>query len=175
MTVLETAPFVLTAGRAAVMPLSFAAATMLSSFHAPGSPSTLVVPGVIAIQLPICIDRDDLRPNIVVDATARATRALAAAPDGSAVRQARSFLPELQRTLTTLALRELPELRATDATDDAYKLEWRFPDRRLVFVFEADPEQSGWHYVSSIASGDVRASGGFFGIDMRAVLSLLRR
>jgi len=89
--------------------------------------------------------------------------------------QIRDLLPEISRALSSAWIAGLPSLKLTEHEDGSASIEWRFPDRRLAFSFETDPEESGWHFVSSHASGGVLASGQFSGNFDLPVLLAFRR
>lgn len=63
-----------------------------------------------------------------------------------------------------------PFVRNTD--DGATNLEWFADDdsRRLCFIFESDPKESGWHYVSKRSHGDDMLYGTFETADYKALL-----
>jgi hypothetical protein len=53
----------------------------------------------------------------------------------------------------------LPPLRACVDIDGSVLLEWIFPDFRVGFNIEPDPQDSGWHLVSNKKVGEITASG----------------
>ena len=53
----------------------------------------------------------------------------------------------------------LPPLHAHIDKDGSVLIEWIFPDFRVGFNIEPDPEDSGWHLVSNKKVGEITASG----------------
>jgi len=56
-------------------------------------------------------------------------------------------------------LSHIPSLHAHVEEDGSVLLEWVFPDFRIGFNIESDPDYSGWHLVSNKKLGDITASG----------------
>ena len=123
-----------------------------------------VLPGLEAVQEesgPTDADR-------VFGAAAEATSAL---PATKATTQAASLIDRLKTQLDDWQLHHLPPIEIIAGEDGSVALEWFLPDRRLAFTLEPDERGSGWHFVSSIASGGVRAFGGSFEIDLRNLIA----
>jgi hypothetical protein len=96
------------------------------------------------------------------------------------VRPARKVIPQIQNTsvleqvdtlLSTLRniltaiqrvrgdLDHIPPLRASLAEGDSVLIEWVFPDFRVGFNIEPNPENSGWHLVSNKNLDELTMSG----------------
>ena len=58
-----------------------------------------------------------------------------------------------------LDLNNISPLRAHVEEDGSVLIEWIFPDFRIGFNIEPNPDDSGWHLVSSKKLGDAIASG----------------
>lgn len=84
--------------------------------------------------------------------------------------QARSVLRQIREALWAFDVSTIPALRGSCHDDGSFTVEWRFPDRRLAFTLESDPAESGWHFISSSSSDDVRAYGGLPKGDLRLLL-----
>jgi len=56
-------------------------------------------------------------------------------------------------------LSHIPSLHAYVEEDGSVLLEWVFPDFRIGFNIESNPDNSGWHLVSNKKLGDMTASG----------------
>ena len=56
-------------------------------------------------------------------------------------------------------LSHIPSLHAYVEEDGSVLLEWVFPDFRIGFNIESNPDNSGWHLVSNKKLGDITASG----------------
>lgn len=56
-------------------------------------------------------------------------------------------------------LSHIPSLHAYIEEDGSVLLEWVFPDFRIGFNIESNPDNSGWHLVSNKKLGDITASG----------------
>jgi hypothetical protein len=56
-------------------------------------------------------------------------------------------------------LSDIPRLHAHIDEDESVLIEWIFPDFRVGFNIEPDPEDSGWHLVSNKKVGEITASG----------------
>jgi hypothetical protein len=69
----------------------------------------------------------------------------------------RNFVRILQDA--TGSVINIPPLRAYVAEDDAAVFEWIFPDFRVGFNIEPNPEESGWHIVSNEKLDKITASG----------------
>lgn len=73
--------------------------------------------------------------------------------------QALRLIHDLEAVLLRLDTSELPPFSARPHDDGSATIEMRFPDRRLAFTLEINPEESGWHVVSARSSGGLQASG----------------
>jgi hypothetical protein len=86
--------------------------------------------------------------------------------------QAESLLEELRSVLRQFPREGLPPLRGVELADEGFAIEWILSgDRRLVFSFETNEEDSGWHFVSSKASGGIRAYGEFSGLELQPLVA----
>jgi len=56
-------------------------------------------------------------------------------------------------------LSHIPSLHAYVEEDGSVLLEWVFPDFRIGFNIDSNPDNSGWHLVSNKKLGDITASG----------------
>lgn len=64
-----------------------------------------------------------------------------------------------QRKRPNLNLSDIPPLTAQVEEDGAILLQWKFPDFRVGFNIEPDPNKSGWHLVSNEKLDEITASG----------------
>lgn len=63
-----------------------------------------------------------------------------------------------------------PPLRLVLLEDSSYLLEWTFKDRRLGFLFEVDPKDSGWYFVYSNDSSERYESGTMDQLEMSRLI-----
>jgi hypothetical protein len=82
----------------------------------------------------------------------------------SLARQTETLLSTIQGEIRSLkqkshGLSDIPPLRAHIEKDGSVLLEWIFPDFRIGFNIEPNPEDSGWHFVTNKRTGDETGSG----------------
>ncbi len=69
----------------------------------------------------------------------------------------------------------LPPLHAFKVDDSSLLIEWIFPDFRLGFSIEAEPQNSGWYLVATGNLGNIEASGAIIVQDRKKLLTWLVR
>lgn len=79
-------------------------------------------------------------------------------------KEARKLITIIQEMVSSfqevgLDLCYLPPLHAFNVEDGSVLIEWIFPDFRIGFTVESDPEESGWYLVSDKKLGEISASG----------------
>ncbi len=84
--------------------------------------------------------------------------------DTQVAEQAQRLLSTMERIVQLvppekLVPRCVPPLQANQADDGSLSVDWIFPDFRVGFNIEPNPEDSGWHLVSSKRLGEMTASG----------------
>lgn len=82
------------------------------------------------------------------------------------------ILKQLARIVPYILALTLPRLRLAVLEDSSYLLEWTFKDRRLGFLFERDPKDSGWYYVYSSGSSERYESGTMDQLDMSRLVKM---
>jgi len=104
---------------------------------------------------PRCGECDPLR---------QAREAISQIKDAHVAEQAQRLLSTMERIVQLvppekLAPRNVPPLQAYEVDDGSLSVEWIFPDFRVGFNIEPNPEDSGWHLVSNKRLGEITASG----------------
>ena len=96
----------------------------------------------VLVGLDALLRREDERIDRIVGPVETVLDAASLPPS---VAQARAFLPRLRTAVRDVPLAsDVPTFCASFAIDDGCcSIEWRFPDRRLAFIFEADGTSSG--------------------------------
>jgi len=67
---------------------------------------------------------------------------------------------------------EIPPLHSYIDEDGSALVEWIFPDFRIGFNIESNPDNSGWHLVSNKKLGDITASGQLANMEEITILLL---
>lgn len=133
--------------------------------------STSAAPAPTIVDCVVEVDPDISRFLVRAERVLSHAESACAKLRNPAVRQrAGTFVERLRRQLTSEQLSRLPPLELIETEEGAATLEWFLPDRRLAFTFGSEQEVSGWHFVSSISSGGVRAYGGSFEISIPALV-----
>jgi hypothetical protein len=86
-------------------------------------------------------------------------------------KEASDFLPKLTAALLRFDLTSAPAMAAVVLDDESFVIEWAFASRRLGFSFDPQPGESGWFFVSSLDSGNVRAHGRLVGAELIFLLA----
>jgi hypothetical protein len=87
------------------------------------------------------------------------------------------IIQEILGTLTRDAGRpdHLPVLQAFGVDDGSALVEWTFPDLRLGFSVEPNPDNSSWYLVTTRKLGDINASGHVATANLRSLIPWLLR
>ncbi len=83
--------------------------------------------------------------------------------DSSVAEQVTGLVAAINRILCHVQQRcgdliEIPQLRAHFEEDGSVSLEWIFPDFRIGFNIESNPDDSGWHLISNKKLGAIAMS-----------------
>lgn len=92
----------------------------------------------------------------------------------SVARQVREVVARLRAELSEYDIAGLPVFILNAFDDGSASIDWQFEGRRMAITLENNPEDSGWNFVSSAASGGVLDYGSFKELNLGQLLNRTR-